>query len=245
MMIRTSLFGLFALFALCAFGAARDSAPAEKSPPVLVELFTSQGCSSCPPADRVLELVARRADTLALSFHITYWDDLGWKDPFSAPAHTERQKAYRLTFHNDQIYTPQMVIGGLTEMVGQDARMVTAAIGRVAQSRPAGPGLTLRRDGKVTLSVDAAAGIPAATVWLAAYAPHAETAVRRGENSGKMLASTNVVRRLVALGPYSGSAADFTAPADFARDDEGVAAWVQANPTGVIFGAANAPPGSR
>lgn len=238
-MIRAWLFGLAAL---CAAGIARDSAAIGNSSPVVVELFTSQGCSSCPPADRVLEGVAQRADTLALSFHITYWDDLGWKDPFSAPANTERQKAYRLTFHNAQIYTPQMVIGGMKEMVGQDAREVTASIIKVAQSRPAGPDLALRRDGKVTLSVAAAKDAPASTVWLAAYAPRTETAVRRGENSGKMLANTNVVRKLVALGPYSGAAADFAAPADFARDDEGVAAWVQVNPTGVILGAANAPP---
>jgi hypothetical protein len=211
--------------------------------PVVVELFTSQGCSSCPPADIVLSTLAQRPDVLALSFHVDYWDNLGWKDPFASPLNTARQNAYRVSFHNSQIYTPQMVIDGVAEMVGSRASAVTAAIADVAQRHRPGPGLTINRAGAVTVTVTAG-NAPAATIWVAAYNPHHKTAVRRGENAGSDLVNTNVVRKLVALGSYSGGAASFVVPLDFARDDEGVAAWLQVDPTGAILSAANAPPRS-
>src|SRR5712691_8800515 len=101
-------------------GLAFAAMPAGADPrPVVVELFTSQGCSSCPPADALLGELARRGDVLALGFHISYWDSLGWKDPLSNPASTDRQKAYARHF-DGQVYTPQIVVDGTTEMVGSD-----------------------------------------------------------------------------------------------------------------------------
>lgn len=243
-MIRQTIFVLSAILTVST-ALAQDGVRAASPSPVLVELFTSQGCSSCPPADRVLAGIAQRPGVLALSFHVTYWDDLGWKDPFGAPINTDRQKAYRLTFHNAQIYTPQMVIGGVKELVGQDAREVTTAIDDVARRRQTGPGLVLRRTSQLNVTIDAAQNTSAATIWIAAYLPRAETPVGRGENSGKTLVSTNIVRKLVALGPYAGAAVAYTAPPDFARENEGVAAWVQANSTGAILSAADAPPQAR
>lgn len=233
-----------ALAALLAVGAAQAKAqpPASAMSPVVVELFTSQGCSSCPPADRVLASLAQRPDVLALSFHVNYWDNLGWKDPFGSPANTERQKAYRLTFNNAQIYTPQMVVGGASEMVGQDARAVTAAIAEVTARRQAGPGLVIGRGNQTAVTVEAAKNTAASTIWIAAYVPRVETAVARGENAGRALVNTNVVRALRALGPYAGAAMTVAVPPGFARDDEGIAAWIQTDPTGIILSAANAPP---
>ena len=209
--------------------------------PVVVELFTSQGCSSCPPADVVLSKLAARRDVLALSFHVDYWDSLGWKDPFASPVNTARQKAYRQTFHNSQIYTPQAVVGGVAEMVGSRASEVSAAIADVARRQAVGPKLAIDRTDGIRVTVPAGA-TTAATIWLAAYDPRHETAVRRGENAGSALVNTNVVRKLVELGPYAGRTTTLAAPSDFARDGEGVAAWIQTDPTGAIVSAANAPP---
>src|SRR5271168_3386935 len=97
--------------------------------PVVVELFTSQGCSSCPPADALLGDMARRDDVIALGFHISYWDGLAWKDPFSSQSSTDRQRAYSRLFHLGQVYTPQMVVDGAREMVGSDRQEVLAAVG--------------------------------------------------------------------------------------------------------------------
>lgn len=209
--------------------------------PVVVELFTSQGCSSCPPADVVLSRLAERPDVLALSFHVDYWDRLGWKDPFSSPLNTGRQMAYRVAFHNAQIYTPQIVIGGTTEVVGHDAMAASAAISDMGRRRTRGPKPVIARAGDIIVAVPAGDALTA-TIWIAAYDPRHETAVRLGENSGSVLVNTNVVRRLLALGPYTGHAITLTTPTDFARDDQGIAAWIQIDPAGAIVGAANTLP---
>ena len=119
-----------ARLAVLLLGLAFAAMPANADPrPIVVELFTSQGCSSCPPADALLGELARRSDVLALGFHISYWDSLGWKDPLSSPSSTERQKAYARHFTDGRIYTPQIVVDGTDEMVGSDRAAVLAAIG--------------------------------------------------------------------------------------------------------------------
>src|ERR1700722_14827117 len=107
---------------------------AAESRPVVVELFTSQGCSSCPPADRLLGELARRKDIVALGFHITYWDGAAWRDPFSRQASTDRQMAYDRRLPGGQIYTPQLVIEGTTDLVGSDR---SAALAAIVQAKPA------------------------------------------------------------------------------------------------------------
>src|SRR5436190_8037368 len=113
---------------LCGLAVAAMPAGAEPRPAV-VELFTSQGCSSCPPADALLGELARRGDVVALGFHISYWDRLGWKDPLSSEASTARQRDYARRFHGGQVYTPQIVVDGTSEMVGSDRDAVLAALG--------------------------------------------------------------------------------------------------------------------
>lgn len=176
--------------------------------PVVLELFQSQGCSSCPPANANLNAIADRPDVLALSFGVTYWDQLGWKDSFATPAYTDRQRAYARGLHA-QLGTPQMVVEGREDLIGTDARDLDAVLRR---ARPA-------TDATVTLSasrVEIGAGQApkaGADVWLVRYDPRVrQVAIQRGENNGKTLPHRDVVRELTRLGGWNGAAASFATP---------------------------------
>lgn len=176
--------------------------------PVVVELFTSQSCSSCPPADAFLsELSATRGDVLALDLHVTYWDRLGWKDPYSLDAATARQKTYADLLGSDQIYTPQMVIGGRREAVGSDRSQVIAAIAaaKADAARDAAVPLDIAIDGS-HLRVGAGAGHGSATLLLVGFDARHTTAVRGGENGGRTLSEVNVVRSIDAVAAWDGRA---------------------------------------
>jgi len=182
-------------------------AGSDTRPPVVVELFTSEGCSSCPAADAFLgELARTRADVLPLAFHITYWDNLGWPDPFALPAATERQRAYAaLLSGSPGVYTPQMVIDGRTDAVGSDRAAVLAAIS-AAPRLPAVP-LTLARQGDgLALTVGAGPAARPARLVLLGYDRQHVTTVARGENAGRRLTESNVVRSITALGEWRGEA---------------------------------------
>lgn len=198
--------------------------------PALVELFTSQSCSSCPPADALLGELARRPGVIALSFHVDYWDRLGWKDPFSSPAWTARQRDYGRQFNLRAIYTPQIVVDGALEMVGSDRRAVDRAL---ASARPAGVAVAVTRDAEGLL-LRVGAGEGAARVMLAAYVPGATTRVLGGENSGRTLTHTNIVRRLDAAGSWTGAEASWRVPAEAGL---GYALFVQ-DADGRVLGAA-------
>lgn len=191
-MIRSLLTGLLAATAL----AAAPALAAER--PVVVELFTSQGCSSCPPADALLSTLADRPGVLALAFHVDYWNRLGWTDPFSGPWATARQTVYAAQIGADQVYTPQAVIDGRGDVVGSDRAAMEAAIA-AARSDPSVPlALTSPSGSALQVSVDAAA--PAdAVLWLVGFDDRHDTPVRRGENAGKTLIDRNVVRSLTRL----------------------------------------------
>src|SRR5713101_2054972 len=132
-MAKNRVVGLAALL----LGTTLAALPTNAEPrPVVVELFTSQGCSSCPPADALLGELSRRAGVLALGFHISYWDRLGWRDPLSSSASTERQKAYARRLTGGQVYTPQLVVDGTSEMVGSDREAVLAALREAGEARP-------------------------------------------------------------------------------------------------------------
>jgi hypothetical protein len=178
--------------------------------PVVVELFTSQGCSSCPPANANLIELTRRPDVLALSFSVTYWDYLGWKDVFGKPQFTRRQEIYEPKLGQPGPFTPQMVINGQASTVGYDLAEVNALIARMR--RPSGaPSLTLR-GGRVVIGSGSARG-EGADVWLVLYDPLTrEVPVRRGENGGHTLAHAHVVQELVRLGAWEGRAASFPLP---------------------------------
>jgi hypothetical protein len=172
--------------------------PAAAAQPVKVlELFQSQGCSSCPPANANLNAIAGRPDLVALSYGVTYWDYLGWKDSFAKPAFTERQRAYGRSLGHGNVYTPQMVVNGRTDFVGASSREVADELAR-AKALPG----TLIQVGAGKAS--ARPGV-AAELWLVGYDPtERQVAVKRGENGGRTLPHRNVVQTLVRLGPADG-----------------------------------------
>jgi hypothetical protein len=175
--------------------------------PVVVELFTSEGCSSCPPADAFLEELSRtRHDVLPLAFHITNWDNLGWRDPFALPEATARQRAYApLLAAGAGVYTPQMVIDGRTDAIGSDRAAVLAAIDAARKTAAVVPITLARQDQSLVVSVAAATAGPARLLLLG-YDRRHQTAVARGENAGRTLPEANIVRSITDLGAWQGSA---------------------------------------
>ncbi|MFM0395035.1 DUF1223 domain-containing protein [Paraburkholderia phytofirmans] len=201
--------------------------------PVVVELFTSEGCSSCPPADAYLsELSQQRSDILPLAFHVTYWNSLGWKDPFSLDVATQRQAEYGQRF-GDGSYTPEMVVDGTTAFVGSDRSSAEAAIQKAkAADSTSAPLSAVRKGNAITVSVGAGPG--SARVILVGYDAQHTTAVGRGENGGRTLKESNIVRSFEPIGQWTGKPAMFNpqVPAG-----EKTAVLLQA-PDGHIVGAA-------
>lgn len=190
-MTRSLLASLLALAVLSAPAAVA----AER--PVVVELFTSQGCSSCSPADALLAALADRPGVLPLAFHVDYWNRLGWTDPFSSAWATARQSAYAAQMGSSQVYTPQAVVDGGRDVVGSDREAMDSAIAD-ARSDPSVPLALTASDSALQVAVDPAA--PAdAVLWLVGFDDRHETPVRRGENAGRTLVDRNVVRSLTRL----------------------------------------------
>jgi hypothetical protein len=191
--------------------------------PIVVELFTSEGCSSCPPADALLAELASRPDVLALSFHVDYWDRLGWKDPFSSRKATERQNRYATLLDLATVYTPQIVVDGKWQAVGSDRADVERALDRARRDRRDVP-VTLALDhgqAQVKLGPD---GDGAAAILLIGFDRRHVTAVKRGENSGRTLAHVDVVRGVEEIA--RSSAGEIAVPIPWPCDR--VAAVVQA-----------------
>ena len=189
---------------LLAAASVPAPAPAPAATPVLVELFTSEGCSSCPPADRLLARLAAEqpvpgALVVALSLHVDYWNRLGWEDPFSSPRYSERQGAYAAHFGSSgRVYTPQMVVDGRTELVGTDERAARRAIERAAREPKAFVRVVPDAAGMVRVTVAGAAA--GADVFFAVVEDGLASDVTRGENAGKRLAHAAVARELVLAG---------------------------------------------
>jgi len=213
---------------------AAQAAEAQQRPAV-VELFTSQGCSSCPPADAFLGELAQRGDVLALAYHVDYWDGIGWKDLFALPQATARQEGYKRRLGLRSLYTPQMVIDGHLDLVGSDRPQALRLLGpRRAEAMPT---LALR-DGLLRIDLPGAARIPMEVVWIA-YLQQAETAVARGENAGRRLKEFNIVRGSQVLGRWDGEARQLTVPlAQLPADADAVAVLVQQLGQGGVLGAA-------
>ena len=209
-------------------------AQAEGRRPVVVELFTSQGCSSCPPADAIIaELARTRPGLLPLTFHVTYWNNLGWQDPFSFPGATERQRRYVAQAVSPSVYTPAMVVDGRRDVIGSDREAVQAALGRAeAEAQTAAP-VEVVRIGN-TLSVTVGAGAGQGTVLLLGYDREHQTHVGRGENSGRTLLEANIVRSMTIAGQWTGQPLRLQAAIPEA---EAVAIIVQAD-NGRVLGAA-------
>ncbi|HUL10514.1 MAG TPA: DUF1223 domain-containing protein [Candidatus Acidoferrum sp.] len=206
----------------------------------LVELYTSEGCDSCPPADRWLSNLARGAGRVVpLSLHVDYWDYIGWKDPYASPAFTQRQHDYAAALRLHMVYTPQMVVDGHTDVVGSEYDDVEAAIGKAgAQPKLA---VSIEKDGAGYRAVIPAAAAPAAgpaTVWLALFDSQRETRVARGENGGRMLREYNIVREWRQIGSWDGHALTLPLPMPEKPGEDGCAVIVQSGPVGPILGAA-------
>ena len=189
--------------ALATLATVTPPALAQSRPATVVELFTSQGCSSCPPANANLITLSQRPDVLTLSYAVTYWDRLGWKDTFSKQEFTDRQVVYEPALDQFGPYTPQMVVNGATTAVGNRLAEVDTLI---AQASPlTGPALAL--DGSKLVLGAGAAPAGGADIWRVSYDPHTvEVAVPRGENAGRTLAHTHVVHALDHLGVWTGAA---------------------------------------
>jgi len=183
---------LFTALAFPALAADRDH-------PAVVELYQSQGCSSCPPADLAVNGIADRPDVLALSFAVTYWDQLGWKDIFGDPAFTARQWDYARAGGRQNVATPQVIVNGRGAIVGNNRPDIDAAVARFDRGT-SGP--TLAFDGK---AVQVGAGKGHATLWLVRYDPRTvPVAIRAGENGGRTIPHRNIVRQLVPIGQWTG-----------------------------------------
>jgi hypothetical protein len=203
--------------ALSALGAALVSglggAPAfaaDAAHPTVIELFQSQGCSSCPPANASLIQFSGRPDVLALNFAVDYWDRLGWKDTFARPEYTQRQYDYAHALHGSGVYTPQIVVNGRADGVGDEVSEMEA-LARKTDRGASGP--EVRIEGGEVVIGSGSAPAHGADVWLALYDPRTvEVAVPRGENAGRTLPHKNIVHRLVLVGHWTGEAAHFALP---------------------------------
>jgi hypothetical protein len=221
-------------------GAASFGSAAAANPRSVLELFTSQGCSSCPPADKLFAKLAHDPQFIVLSLPVDYWDRLGWKDTFAKHAFTERQRAYASLRGDGQVYTPQAVVNGSEHANGSSRRAIDAAAETTPQlSVPVG---AQRTGDDIVVSVGAAAsgGAKNATIVLLPYLASRDVAIGRGENAREKVTYTNIVRDIVPIAEWSGSAIMRTVPFDRYKDFDGVVVLLQAgspeNP-GAILGA--------
>lgn len=195
-MMRSILSGLALTAALATQVKAAEA-------PVVVELFTSQGCSSCPPADAFLtDLARQRRDVLPLAFHVTYWNYLGWSDPFSFDGATARQRDYARHLAGEGVYTPQMVVDGAAGFVGSDRREGLSLIGA---AKPKPIPVSVARDGDM-MTVAVGAGSGKGRLLLVGFDHQHQTPVGRGENGGRTLTESNIVRSLTPIGDWTGDA---------------------------------------
>lgn len=174
--------------------------------PIVLELFTSQGCSSCPPADDLMRQLAGRDDVIGLALHVDYWDYIGWKDVFASPQYTKRQKQYARAAGERAVYTPQMIIGGVDHVIGAKPVEVMEHLSAHA-ALDTGVSLSLRRDGDTLLIVARTLrplAVPA-TVQMVRYTPEARVSISRGENAGRTVSYTNIVTAWNVLGEWSGA----------------------------------------
>ena len=203
-----------ALSLAVAASALLTSAVAFAEPRAVIELFTSQGCSSCPPADKLAGELARDPSLVVLSLPIDYWDYLGWKDTLALAGHGNRQRAYSRTRGDREVYTPQVVVNGVAHVLGSDKGAIDSAI---AQTRKQSSVLALPvsvsvSGEQISVTVPAAKDSAKGEIWLCPITKNVPVAIGRGENSGNTITYHNVVRRWVKLGDWNGTARTFTVP---------------------------------
>ena len=211
------------------------SAGAQASPrPAVVELFTSQGCSSCPPAEAYLGQLSKRPGVIALAFHVTYWDDLGWRDRFALTEAVDRQTIYARNLRRSTVYTPQLIVDGLDDRAGMNARLAVAPDGVPIAVSVAGTRLQV----EIATTPNSTAG----DVILVSYLRHAVSPIGHGENAGRKLEEFNIVRSIANLGRWTGASAQFSVPVgSVPADATDVAVLVQEAGQKAILGAATHP----
>ncbi len=204
----------------------------------VIELFTSEGCWSCPPAEKKLAEIADDPDILALAYHVDYWDYIGWPDPFANPEYTRRQRRYAGYFQSRTVYTPQMVFQGSSHAPGSRPGEVENELRRVARLERIDIGLRHASDVAVEIILPEVANAPHSQVLLVVY-DHTQTSeVLRGENAGKTLTHRNVVREMISVTDWQGRAETLTVELPHKRtsDRMGCAVLVQSTGTGRILG---------
>jgi len=239
--MRARLVALGIFLAAAAIGGAWAGPSVQR--PIVVELFTSQGCSDCPAADRLVTELAKRKDVIALSFPITYWDMLGWKDTYATDSNTQRQKSYARAMNHSGIYTPQMIVDGKIDVVGNQRERVLAALLARANEGTAEPYVPVSIgtvSGRVEIAIPAAKtkGKALGTIWVLRTLAQGAVNVERGENRNHRLTYTNVVRDLQRAGEWSGEAMKIDLPLYPNVKHDGVAVILQARDYGPVLGAA-------
>jgi hypothetical protein len=211
---------------------------AQAEPRAVIELFTSQGCSSCPPADKLIAEYARDPSVIALTLAVDYWDYLGWKDTLALTGHSNRQRAYAKSRGDRQVYTPQAVIDGAVHALGSDKSAIERAIRQTHEQSALALPVKIERTGdKLTVTVPASKDEKGqGEVWLCPVSKSVSVSIGRGENSGQTVTYTNVVRRWIKLGDWTGKAETFNVPV---KDVQ--AAGVDSAAVMVQAGAASAP----
>lgn len=235
--------GALALAGLLLLGAG--TASSEDTRKSVVELFTSQGCSSCPPADALLGKLATRDDVIALTFPVDYWDYLGWKDTLANPAFSARQRAYAKARRDGQVYTPQMVVDGRYHVVGSQASTVKHTILKSrAQNKDAPVKLKVWAEGdSVIITADAAAPgtrVKPSTVWLALVKGSETVKIERGENRGESITYHKVVREMSPVGQWTGEKVTIKLPKHHLknRGADGCTVLLQQDTAGPVIAAA-------
>lgn len=218
--------------------------------PVVIELFTSQGCSSCPPADRLIGKLARQPGVFALSLPVDLWDYVGWKDTLALPYHAQRQRQYAKGRGDNRVYTPQAIINGIAHVVGSDPTAIRSQA-EICYGRDGALSIPMRVEGapeglKVEIGATRGTAPSAASLWLVRVASSREVKIKRGENSGQTFTYVNVARGFTRVGEWKGEAASFTLSKDHftGPDSDGWMLFLQAGtPTrpGVILAAAKSP----
>jgi hypothetical protein len=234
---RASYISIFALIGLVVSITELRAQTTPSRGPSVVELYTSQGCSSCPPADRVLGELSAMPNVIALAFHVDYWDNIGWRDPYSIPNAVARQYRYVQTLGLSSAFTPQAVVNGRSSFIGSDKKRIMNALAEPAEERV--PVSIEVSAGELIVGVPERQGRKNYQVFVAAYLPQASTPVGRGENTGKTLQEFNIVRQFRSIGTWNGHAAVFRASVDsFPADASRVAVLLQIDGQGPIAGSA-------
>lgn len=205
--------------------------------PIVIELYTSQGCSSCPPADKLLGGLATRDDVIALGLHVDYWDYIGWKDSFASPRYSERQRAYARYAGARTVYTPQMIVAGVDHLIGARPAELEALIRRLSKQKST-VSLDVDRKGSA-VKVKARSTAPLsvmAVVQLVRFTPHARVQIGRGENAGRTIDYANVVTEWSKVGEWDGKS-DLSLNLK-ATGNDGVVVIIQENGPGPILAAA-------